>query len=83
MRASDPVYLMDEIIWGTEGRKAALAATEKGLPALCCVEPLLMKEPGSRYNPHDMGTNSAGVIMGELEKYVRTQSDFEMGARRD
>jgi hypothetical protein len=47
-----------------------VAATEKGLPALCGVEPLLTKELGSRYNPHYMGTNSAGVIMGELMRHL-------------
>src|SRR5664280_881229 len=57
MRLSDPIYMkMEEIIWGHEGRKLALAATENGLPALCGVEPLLKKELGNRYSPHDMGT---------------------------
>lgn len=71
MRTSDPVYLkMEEIIWGKEGRKAALAATEKGLPALCGVEPLLKKELSNRYSPHDMGTVSAGAIMGELMRHL-------------
>lgn len=71
MTLSDPVYLkMEEIIWGQEGRKAALAATEKGLPALCGVEPLLRKELGTRYGPHDMGTVSAGSIIGELMRHL-------------
>ena len=71
MRLSDPVYLkMEEIIWGKEGRKAALTATENGLPALCGVEPLLKNELGSRYSPHDMGTVSAGAIMGQLMRHL-------------
>ena len=71
MRKSDPVSLkMEEIICGSEGRTAALVATDKGLPALCGVEPLLKKELGERYNPHDMGTNLAGVITGELMTHL-------------
>jgi hypothetical protein len=62
---------MEEIICGSEGRTAALVATDKGLPALCGVEPLLKKELGERYNPHDMGTNLAGVITGELMTHLR------------
>jgi hypothetical protein len=69
MRTSDPVYLkMEKIIW--ENRKAAIAATKKGLPALCGVEPLLKKELGNRYSPHDMGTVSAGSIIGELMRHL-------------
>jgi hypothetical protein len=71
MRLSDPVYLkMEEIIWREDGRKAALMATDNGLPALCGVEPLLKKELGSRYSPHDMGTVSAGAIVGELMRHL-------------
>jgi hypothetical protein len=48
MRNSDPAYLeMERIIWSEEGRKAALAATAQGLPALCGVEPLLKKGLGN------------------------------------
>jgi len=71
MRKSDPVSLrMEEIIWGSEGRKVALVATDKVLPALCGVEPLLKKELGDRCNPHDIGTNRAGLIIGELMTHL-------------
>lgn len=71
MRTSDPIYLkMEEIIWSLKGKKAAIAATEKGLPALCGVEPFLKEELGNRYSPHDMGTVSAGAIMGELMRHL-------------
>ena len=71
MRKSDPVSLkMEEIICGSKGRKAALVATDKGLPALCGVEPLLKKELGDRCNPHDIGTNRAGLIIGELMTHL-------------
>jgi len=71
MRKDDPVSLkMTEVIWSSEGRKAALEATEKGLPALCGVEPLLTKALGDLYNPYDMGTNRAGVIIGELMTFL-------------
>jgi hypothetical protein len=71
MLLSDPVYLkMEEIIWGQEGRKAALAATEKGLPALSGVEPLLMKELGSQYTLHDDGTKNSGSIIAQLMRHL-------------
>jgi len=71
MRKSDPVSLrMEEIIWGSEGRKVALVATDKVLPALCGVEPLLKKELGDRCNPHDIGTNRADLIIGELMTHL-------------
>jgi hypothetical protein len=67
----DPVYLkMRDIIWSNEARKAAKAATEQGLPALCGVEPLLIKELGDRYSPHDWGTVTAGAIMGDVMRHL-------------
>src|SRR5207244_6420848 len=63
MVSDDPAYRkMEEIVWGTEGRAAALAATEKGLPALAGVDPLISAELGDRYSPHDGGTLNAGYI---------------------
>lgn len=67
MRLSDPVYRrMEEIVWSSEGKKAAVAATEAGLPALAGVEPLIVADLGDRYHPHNDGTKSAGGIVGEL-----------------
>lgn len=71
MRLSDPVYLeMEEVIWSPTGRAAALAATEQGLPALAGVDPILQEALGSRYRPQDMGTVSAGSIIGELMRHL-------------
>jgi hypothetical protein len=66
MVSDDPAYLkMIEIVWATEGRAAALAATEKGLPALAGVDPLISAELGDRYGPHDGGTLNAGYEAGQ------------------
>lgn len=47
MRMSDPAYLkMEELTWSTEGRKAAVDATESGLPALAGIEPLIVAALG-------------------------------------
>jgi hypothetical protein len=46
-----------------------MKATEQGKPALCGVEPLLTKELGDQYGPHDQGTMNAGYIVGELMRY--------------
>lgn len=67
----DPVYLrMEEIIWSNEGRDAAKKATAMGLPALAGVEPLLQAALRERYSPHDMGTVSAGSIVGALMRHL-------------
>jgi hypothetical protein len=45
MTISDPTFLrMEEIVWSVAGRKAAIVATEEGLPALAGVEPLFTAE---------------------------------------
>ncbi|GEC31681.1 hypothetical protein N181_01885 [Sinorhizobium fredii USDA 205] len=71
MRLSDPVYQrMEEIIWSSEGKKAAVATTEAGLPALAGVEPFIVANLGDRYHPHNDGTKSAGGIVGELMRFL-------------
>lgn len=71
MRMSDPAYLkMEELTWSTEGRKAAVDATERGLPALAGIEPLIVAALGDRYHPHDGGTQNAGFIVGELMRHL-------------
>lgn len=71
MRTSDPTYLkMEEIVWSTKGRIAAIEATNKGLPALAGVEPFISADLGDRYNPHDGGTMNAGYIQGELMRHL-------------
>jgi hypothetical protein len=78
MRMSDPVYLkMEDIAWSERGRKAAIEATEKGLPALAGVERLIVEELGERYHPHDGGTMNAGYIVGEVMRHVGYEQDRE------
>jgi hypothetical protein len=78
MRMSDPTYLkMQDIAWSTEGRKAAVEATQKGLPALAGIEPLIVVALGDRYHPHDGGTINAGFIVAELMRHIGYVDDGE------
>ena len=71
MRMSDPAYLeMETIAWSDNGRKAAVEASEKGLPALAGVEPLLIKSLGNRYQPHDGGTLNAGYVVAAVMRHM-------------
>jgi hypothetical protein len=71
MLSDDPAYRkMVEIVWSAKGRVAALEATEKGLPALAGVDPLISAELGDRYGPHDGGTLNAGYIQAELMRHL-------------
>jgi hypothetical protein len=63
----DPITVkMHEIINSKEGRAAAIAATQVGLPAMAGVDPLLQVALGVDYGPHNMGTATAGGLVGEL-----------------
>lgn len=63
----DPITMkMHEIISSQEGRAALVAATRSGLPALAGVEPMLQASLGSDYGAHNMGTHTAGSIVGEV-----------------
>src|SRR5579859_4388883 len=67
----NPVHLeMEATIWSMDGRKAAIEATEKGLPALAGVDPLLSAKLGELYMPHDGGTVNAGFLMAELMRHL-------------
>ena len=67
LRGDDPITLkMHEIIWSAEGRQAAIAASELGQAAMAGIDPLLQMALGVDYGPHNMATNRAGVITGEL-----------------
>jgi hypothetical protein len=80
MRVSDPIYLrMQEIVWSSEGKKAAVAATEAGLPALAGVEPLIVANLAERYHPHNDGTRSAGGLVGELMRFL----GYELAGQHD
>jgi hypothetical protein len=63
----DPITIkMHDVIYSKEGREAAIAATKVGLPAMAGVDPLLQVALGSDYGPHNMGTQTAGGIVGQL-----------------
>ena len=71
MRNSDPDFLkMEEIVWSCEGRKAVIEATDKGLPALAGVEPLIVEGLGKRYHSHDQGTANAGYLVALLMRHL-------------
>lgn len=71
MTLDDPVYLaMEEIIWSQEGKQGTINATKTGLPALAGVEPIIVAKLAGQYHPHDMGTVSAGSIVGELMQHL-------------
>lgn len=71
MKMDDPVYLrMEEIVWSREGRAAAIAATDQGLPAMAGVDPLLQADLGTQYNAESMGTMNAGFIVAELMRHL-------------
>jgi hypothetical protein len=63
----DPITIkMYEVINSREGRAAALAAVANGQPALAGIDPMLQVALGSDYGPHNMGTQTAGGLLGEL-----------------
>jgi len=63
----DPIRIkMDEIINSPEGRQAAFDAAKGGLPAMAGIDPLLQIALGSDYGAHNMGTATAGGLVGEL-----------------
>lgn len=57
---------MRDIIFAPVGRNACVAAVKAGLPAMAGVDPMLQVALGSDYGPHNMGTQTAGSIVGEL-----------------
>jgi hypothetical protein len=65
---------MREVIYSNGGRAAALAATKAGLPAMAGIDPMLQEALGSDYGPHNMGTHTAGGIVGELMQSLATKT---------
>jgi hypothetical protein len=75
---ADPITIkMREVTFSKDGREAALAATKIGLPAMAGVDPLLQIALGSDYGPHNMGTKTAGGIVGELMRSLGYRKDGE------
>jgi hypothetical protein len=71
LTADDPVYLeIVETAWSSEGRKAAVQATEDGYPAVAAIDRMLQKKLGDRYGKHDQGTVAAGAVVGEVMRHL-------------
>ena len=67
LKASDPlVQKMIDIINSPVAIKAAINATEAGLPALQGVDPILSQTLGVDYGPHNRGTLEAGYWVAEM-----------------
>jgi hypothetical protein len=67
LRSNDPiVQKMAEVIFSPEAVAAALEATNKGLPALAGIDPLLSEVLGVDYGSHNDGTMNAGFIVAEM-----------------
>lgn len=63
----DPVTIaMWQVINSDEGKRLAVEATEQGLPALAHIDPLLQAKLGVDYGSHNMATNRAGILVGDL-----------------
>jgi hypothetical protein len=63
----DPITMrMHEIIHSPRGREAAIEAVRLGMPAMAGIDPMLQVALGSDYGPHNMGTATAGGLVGEL-----------------
>ena len=63
----DPITIkMHTVINSKEGREAAVAATKIGLPAMAGIDPLLQVALGVDYGAHNMGTATAGGLVGNL-----------------
>jgi hypothetical protein len=67
LKASDPlVQKMIDIINSQVAVKAAIDATEAGLPALQGVDPILSQTLGVDYGPHNRGTLEAGYWVAQM-----------------
>lgn len=67
LSSDDPIYLkMRGLIESKDGREAAVAAVEAGLPAMAGIDPMLQVLLGSDYGSHNMGTQTAGSIVAEV-----------------
>lgn len=68
---------MAEVVWSKLGRAAAVTATEKGLPAMAGVDPLLQQKMGARYNADQQKTMTAGSLVGEIMRHLGYAKDKE------
>jgi len=67
MKSDNPMlHRMHEIINSPTGKSACISATEKGLPALAGIEPVIVLELGDQYRSTYMATVEAGGFVGRL-----------------
>ena len=67
LRKTDATYIeIGHIVRSEAGRKSAIEAAQKILPALCGVDPILRQKLGDRYRVIDGGTACAGAFVAEL-----------------
>jgi hypothetical protein len=70
----DPLSLaIHGIVYSEEGKAAAIAAVNKGLPPLAGVDPLLFERLGVDYGPHNMTTATAGGMIASLMRSLGYQ----------
>jgi|CXWL01.1.fsa_nt_gi hypothetical protein len=67
----DPTTIkMMDVIFSEEGRKAALASTERGEPALADIDPILQSVLGAEYRSKNYATVTAGKLVGILMRQL-------------
>lgn len=72
----DPITVkMHEIINSPEGRAAAVKAVKDGLPAMAGIDPMLQIALAGDYGAHNMGTATAGGLVGELMQSLGYRKD--------
>ena len=77
MSLDDPVFReMQEIVWSTRARQAALEAVANG-PPLAGVDPILQEVMGSRYGRMAQGTMNAGSLVIKVMRHAGYEKDGE------
>ena len=61
---------MQAVVFSPEGKTAALNATDRGLPALAGVDPLLVARLGPDYRPENEATAQAGFLVTNLMRQL-------------
>ena len=63
----DPISVkMIDIIYSDDGKAAAIKGVQERQPAMLYLDPMLQEALGSDYGAHNMGTSTAGSIVGKL-----------------
>lgn len=76
---NDPIMRrIEEVVFSDEGRKAAITATDQGLPAMAGIDPLLQQALGKNYGKHNLTTATAGDRVANL---MREMGFREAGSR--